>query len=290
MKITKPIFIVGTGRNGSTLLHDILTRHSNVIWTPTIYDKRPFAVKEIQIFFKLINYPILSNLLRKKYPASEAYPLWNTFYRGFGNPVRDLTEDDLTPLAQKKMLKHWSYLLTPRRYRLILKITGWSRIGFLKKAFPDAKFIHLVRDGRAVSNSLLNVNFWDGWRGPTGWRHGLLPKEYQKEWRDFQYSFVALAAINWKILIEAIVQSSKNLRNENFLQIRYEDFVADKIGTYSNILEFCEIEFHPSHKKYLLSKTFNDMNYKWKNDLAPSQQQILNSVLEQFLQKLDYVM
>lgn len=87
----------------------------------------------------------------------------------------------------------------------------------------------------------------------------------------------------------AVVQSSKKLRNENFLQIRYEDFVTDKIGTYSKILEFCEIEFHPSHKKYLLSKTIKDMNYKWKNDLSPSQQQILNSVLEQFLLKFDYV-
>lgn len=150
MKITKPIFIIGTGRNGSTLLHDILTHHPNVMWTPAIYDKRPLALKEVKIFFKLIDYPVLSNLLRKKYPPSEVYPLWNTFCRGFGNPIRDLTEDDLTHLAQKKMHKHWSYILTTRRYKLILKITGWPRIGFLKKAFPDAKFIHLVRDGRAV--------------------------------------------------------------------------------------------------------------------------------------------
>jgi len=33
----------------------------------------------------------------------------------------------------------------------IHKYTGWSRIAFFKEIFPEARFVHVIRDGRAVA-------------------------------------------------------------------------------------------------------------------------------------------
>ena len=80
-------------------------------------------------------------------------------------------------------------LLVRKRNRLLIKITGWPRIGYLNEIFSDAKFIHILRDGRAVANSLINVEFWRGWQCPQNWRFGRLTEKQQKEWEDSQYFF-----------------------------------------------------------------------------------------------------
>src|SRR3712207_7426845 len=50
----------------------------------------------------------------------------------------------------------------------------------LSEIFKDAKFIHLMRDGRAVANSLLHVYFWSGWKGPGNWGWGQLSPAQQR--------------------------------------------------------------------------------------------------------------
>ena len=51
----------------------------------------------------------------------------------------------------------------------IAEYSGWSRIAFFNEIFPHCRFIHIVRDGRAVANSLLNVSYWKGWEGIHKW-------------------------------------------------------------------------------------------------------------------------
>ena len=62
-----------------------------------------------------------------------------------------------------------SKLLAEYRNRLLLKITRWPMIGFLLEIFEEAKFVHMMRDGRAVTNSMLNVGFGRGRGGPKNW-------------------------------------------------------------------------------------------------------------------------
>lgn len=109
--------------------------------------------------------------------------------------------------------------LTTRKYRLLIKITGWSRIGFLSNIFPTAKFIHLIRDGRAVANSLVNVDWWSGWKGPQNLRWGKLTPTQEEEWKTHNKSFIALVAIEWKILLDAVEDAKKFINHENFLVV-----------------------------------------------------------------------
>src|SRR5262249_26298573 len=154
-------------------------------------------------------------------------------------PFRDLQADDVRPNEKKRLLKALGTMVTRRRNRLLVKLTGWPRTGFLTELFPDALFIHVYRDGRAGANSLINTGFWGGWGGPEKWRWGPLAPELQEEWSRLDKSFVVLAGIQWKIMMDACEEAKKELPAKQFLEVRYEDFAADPEEAFSQILHFC---------------------------------------------------
>ena len=111
--------------------------------------------------------------------------------------------------------------LNKKRNKLLLKITGWPRITMLQKLFPDAKIIHMVRDGRAVMHSNLKVKFWNGWDGPEKWTWGKLPPQFSKIYKDNNESKVVLAALQWMILMDSFKVSKKLIKNKNnFIEVK----------------------------------------------------------------------
>ena len=83
-----------------------------------------------------------------------------------------------------------------------------------------------------MANSLTNVGYWMGWEGIYKWRWGLLDKELRDLWRKYDNSFLALAAIQWKILVNNIKENIELLPKENYLIIKYEDMVKFPIEIY----------------------------------------------------------
>ena len=57
--------------------------------------------------------------------------------------------------------------VSARRPRLLCKITGWPRIGFLHAVFPKREFINVIRDGRAVASSCCGCVSGTAGTGPT---------------------------------------------------------------------------------------------------------------------------
>ena len=98
----------------------------------------------------------------------ECYRFWDKHTFGFSEPCRDLVRADVSARVKRQVRGRPGAMLTPTADRLLIKITGWPRIGYLDEIFEDARFIHIKRDGRAVASSLLHVNFWRGWYGPAG--------------------------------------------------------------------------------------------------------------------------
>ena len=156
--IKNPIIIIGTGRSGSTLLHNLLGEHENVAWlSPYIADKYREKPDYRKILMDLIDVPILGQFVKNKFSPGESYWFWEERVKGFMLPFRDLVADDVTPKQKETVNNAMSKILTNKRNRLLLKITGWSRIGFLNEIFSEPHFIHIVRDGRAVTNSLMRA-------------------------------------------------------------------------------------------------------------------------------------
>ena len=180
-------------------------------------------------------------------------------------------------------------LTTQARPRLLIKLTGWPRIGFLKAIFPDAKFIHLVRDGRAVAYSIINVAFWWGWQGPQNWRWGELSPIYQAIWDRHERSFLALAGIEWNLLLDALQTAKQNIPDENFLEVRYEDLCAKPDDLLAEVLTFCDLEHKPDFLPMRRRETLHNANAKWQEELTPRQQALIEDVVQDYLQHYRYL-
>src|SRR5919107_63797 len=202
-ELKKPIIIVGTGRCGSTIFHHLFARHPHVMWLSGFSDKYPTKPSVNRSVVTALGNPLVYRFFGERVQPGECYRFWDRHAYGFSAPCRDLLKEDVTPRMKKQVRAALQAMLTPKRNRMLIKLAGWSRIGFLKEIFPDAKFVHIVRDGRAVASSVLHVDFWRGWRGPQGWNAGMLSPEDEAVWEATGRSFVALAGIQWQLRTRA---------------------------------------------------------------------------------------
>jgi len=223
-QVTKPIVIVGTGRCGSTVFHRLLATHPQLMWLSGFALRYPTKPSWNRWAVTAMGNPLLRRLFGGTIRPGECYRFWDAHAYGFSEPCRDLVRADVTPRVKKQVRAALASMLTAQRNRLLVKITGWPRIGFLNEIFEDAKFVHIVRDGRAVASSLLHDNFWRGWYGPQGWRAGLLSPEDQATWEAYDRSFTALAALEWRIQMRAIQAAREDLDPRHFFEVKYEAF------------------------------------------------------------------
>jgi omega-hydroxy-beta-dihydromenaquinone-9 sulfotransferase len=161
-------------------------------------------------------------------------------------------------------------------------------MGFLSEMFPGALFVHMIRDGRPVANSQLNIGWWEGWKGPNFLNCVELPPEYQQEWEQSGRSFVVLAAIHWKILMDAFEAARGLVPPSNYLEIKYEDFAADPKAKFGEILAFCGLDFDPRFVAAIDRFQVASANYKWKEQLTVEQQKMLTNSLRGHLERYGY--
>jgi omega-hydroxy-beta-dihydromenaquinone-9 sulfotransferase len=288
MKLIKPIIIVGTGRCGSTVFHRLLARHGRLMWLSGFAERYPDRRAWNRRAVTAMGNPLLRRLFGEKVRPAEAYSFWDHYAYGFSEPCRDLVRTDVTPRVRKNVRAALEAMLTPARDRMLIKITGWPRIGYLNGIFEDAKFVHILRDGRSVANSLLHVNFWRGWHGPQGWRAGLLSAEDEATWESYDRSFVALAGIEWRIQMRAMDAARHALDPKLFLEVRYEELCRHPLETFRRVLDFVELPSSADFERHIEAASLRDMGDRWRGDLTPEQQAVLDELLREDLQRYGY--
>lgn len=108
--------------------------------------------------------------------TAEGHSIWN---RHLPTARHEATEEDVTPEARRYLHRvvdwHTRYA---RASRFVCKTPrNLLRIRYFREVFPDAHFVHLIRDGRAIAASILkrrqkhagDPNVWWGVR-PPGWQ------------------------------------------------------------------------------------------------------------------------
>lgn len=280
--ISKPIIIVGTGRCGSTVFHRLLARHPQVMWLSGFCDHYPTRPALNRRAVLAVSHPLLRPLLERKVQPGECYKFWDKHTFGFSEPCRDLVRADVSARVKRQVRPVLAAMLTPTRDRLLIKITGWPRIGYLHEIFEDARFIHIKRDGRAVASSLLHVNFWRGWRGPQSWRAGLLSAEDQATWESYDRSFTALAGLEWRIQMRAIESARRSLDPARFLEVKYEDFCDRPLDIAHEVLEFSELPGSMALDREVEATAIKN-SQRWRDDLTAEQQKLLDDLLREDL-------
>lgn len=271
---TKMFFIVGTQRSGTTLLRLILNAHSQITVPRESFFLMPFLKK------KYLNRFITGSSLRAFADYISSIPKFKaTFVDGnYGDFVlqlaqrekitlRDLINDMFSSHCRNEGKNIWGNK-TPSFFR---------KIDILFHLFPDAKFIHIVRDGRDVFDS----------------------------WRKMNPSMnnVASVALDWSYKLFKIEKSFKKIPANNKITIRYEDLLNTPEKIIQSICSLlgvkCEanmLDFYKSSHKYtipqhseLIFKPLDKSNVsKWKKCLTPREVKTFNLLARHYLKKYDY--
>jgi len=286
-------FIVGTGRCGSTLLNEIITKHKEVGFFTNFeerHEKLEFLGKWGGALYRN-NHLALTRTGRQRFAPTEAYRLIaRNVSPIYVQPYRDLTSNDLTPWMKDRFYNYFEQ--SYKKYNkpmFIHKYTGWSRIGFFAEIFPQAKFVHIVRDGRAVASSWLQMKWWGGYEGINNWLWGPLSDEHMKEWKDSNYSFVTLAGLSWKMLMESYEEASSILGKDRYLMIKYEDFLNAPVEKMKEILEFTGLEWTPDfEKQFSKFQIRTSRKAAYNSDLNNSQLHDLENCISDMLERYGY--
>jgi len=209
-----PFFILGTGRNGSTLLSCILNNHPNIFipgeayilvrmlftssfipiigWEKFVKDNIK-RLQEKSINWKIDFLKLQDILLQSPEDMKNIHHFWNTANNNYGNSFgkTNFIWGDKTPINTdyvKLVLKH----------------------------FPSAKFIFLMRDPRGVVNSYLKTNY----------------KKYIS-----QVDFLLWKWKNRTELYQYLLKYSQQIH-----LIKYEQFLESPLIETNKILDFLNVE------------------------------------------------
>ncbi len=239
--VKKPIFILGTGRSGTTILGIVLSMHREVG-----YLNEPKAIW---------------HLIHPHEDVIGNYSQSNAKYR--------LTAEDATDQMQRRAAQMFgAYLTTTRSERLVDKYPELIfRVDFVRALFPDARFIFLVRNGWDTCQSIAT---WSKRLGVhrNGEKHDWWGVEDRK-WRlmvkqlvetDAALSGIAdkvkhferhldRAAVEWIVTMQEGIRLIDTSPDCTHL-VRFEDLTAKPDETLSALCDFCELPTDTIFQEY----------------------------------------
>ena len=239
--VEKPIFILGTGRSGTTILGIVLSMHTEVGY-----------LNEPKAIWHLIHphEDIIGN-----YSQTEAK------YR--------LTAEDVTDeMRQRAVQMFGAYLTATCSKRLVDKYPELIfRVNFVRTLFPDARFIFLVRNGWDTCHSIATWSKRFGvqvngkkhdWWGIDDRKWQLLVEQLVKT--DLMFSGIAdevkhferhldRAAVEWILTMQEglrLMQASSDCIH----LIRFEDLTSEPDKVLTALCNFCELPTDNTFQAY----------------------------------------
>jgi omega-hydroxy-beta-dihydromenaquinone-9 sulfotransferase len=272
--VIKPVFIMGAPGSGTTLLYDALCTHKDLAYV-TLNMLRAGIHKHGRVVGdKRTALFRVQNLFHRDQASSVPHEA-NAFWIKYFGTYSYLTENDFTPemaaYYRKNVLAVQNIWKRPRFINKNLQ--HCVRVRILGRLFRDAKFIHIIRDGRAVAYSILNKK---GEANPTMFLLSLkkiLGDRYEPERSElFNYGRA------WAELVRKAKEASA-FGPERYYELRYEDLITRPYDEINRVVEFCELDWYGSFEESI-PKTSN-MNTKWKQNASDDQKKDLEeSTLE----------
>ena len=289
----KIVFIIGSGRCGSSFVHELIAKHRDVGFVSNFDDNFPLLNSKGSLN-NLLFRSAIGNFTKKgraRFAPSEAYRLIAKKVSPiYANSCRNLCAADVTPELKRSFRRFFcDRYLAQGKQVFVHKYTGWSRAAFFKEIFPEAKFIHIVRDGRAVANSFLQMDWWTGYLGPEKWYLGPLDEQQKSRWASSESSFLVLAGIAWEILVASVEEDAARIGEDSICTIRYEDFLQDPVGEIRSMCDFSGLDFHEDFGNRIRSSRIDSgRKQAFLTDLSPVQISELTSCIADSLAKYGY--
>ena len=275
----QPIILIGAGRSGTKIIRDVLGSHTDI-------DIIPFDV----------NY------------------IWRI---GLKQAQDDSIEpNQLTLSNRKRIIGQFNKLSKGSKFLLEKTVSNSLRVPYVLKVFPNARFIHLIRDGRDVTESVLRqwgevremsyilkklktfpiwyafsylleygINWLSFRLGKKGKDHYIWGVKYPGYKKDLDnLSKLEVCAKQWKVCVETSERQLEALPHESVLKVKYEDLVTHPDKFLPIIGEFIGLD-----NTLFDAKRLNPGNiHKYKSAFNPSQLKKVNNIIGQTLTQLNY--
>lgn len=249
-----PIFFIGTGRNGSTLISDLVGNHPDLGWVSNYQNRFPemLGVSLANNFFRnsIINSMGVSDntnnkinpILRLIPRQSESYNFWN-YYSQIDFAKSFMADQKATTEQQQNIRTAVSKVLTySNKNRFFAKLTGPGRVTFLHSVFPNAQFVLVERNPYHVLESFMKVDYWingDGLEKP--WWKGILSEKDQAYFNE-NPSGEVLTALQ---IVNMVQQTKKELapipENQKYV-IQFENFIQNPENELGSLFSFLSLE------------------------------------------------
>jgi hypothetical protein len=253
------------------VFHRILARHPQLGWLS------PFN----EVFPSQAWLSVFSGLYRTRLPERvrhlrffpkpfESYRFWEHYLPGFSRRDRPLTADDVPVQGVEPTRRAVSRVLAAQRKpRFVGKVTGWSRIAYLNRIFPDARFIVLKREHRAVVSSWAQA----GWLDVTSdldseqWQWGEVPDQYRRLWEELGGGSILSAAVKVQLDLDDVQRNVDQVRGRCF-ELQFEELISRPQETLQAVTEFCGLSSGESWEAEVSRLRFYDPTGKWKRHLS----------------------
>lgn len=239
MSTLNPVFLLGPGRSGTTLLYKLLCLHPRVAFISN-YDVR--AVTRLLVRPAMLlspNRPAVRRwawftsegranlegrtLLRRLIPTPVE---GEAVYRGCGLSLAESVEA-VDSATRARMRDRFARIQHRQGAALLLlkRTANNRRIPTLESVFPEARYVLIWRDGRAVVPSLTKAEWWLDHH--VWWAGGRTPREMNLD----RNGMLELAANNWLQEANALDRGIAGIDAARLLIVRYEDLMVapDKV-------------------------------------------------------------
>lgn len=208
-----PLLILGVSRSGTTLLRVMLDRHSQLAvpdesyFVPLLADRHLYRidaddfVDDVRRLETVREWGVPLDALRAR--LTDGMPIGRAIaaiYEVYADQHAKSRWGDKTPMYMRHLL-------------------------LLRRFFPDAQYVHLIRDGRDAAVSFLSL--------PPGiafetWGHPRSTAEF---------------ACLWRRDVSAARRLGRRLGSERYLEVRYEELLADAELVLRQICAFAGLSY-----------------------------------------------
>lgn len=209
----RPVFIIGAPRSGTTMLLQMLDQS-----------------------------PSLASL------GLGSHFLWEMFHGMDGDRGHAVSPASISP--RERRVLNWTIANVTGGMRYLDKYPRMClRVDYLRALYPDASFVSIVRDGRAVTSSLIT-----GWRTEGKFGQGtalpvpLAIDGYSGDvwkflvppgWRAYAQgrTLAEVCAFQWSAANQAVLDARPAVGTERWIDVRYEELVAEPVATMTSVLD-----------------------------------------------------
>lgn len=277
----EPVFIIGSGRSGTTVAYNILAAHPDFAWISNLADRA--RCPQLAVLNKLYRSPGTPALIRLQ--PSEGYRLWNHClprYRDTESGV--LAASDVTADDRRRVQTMIRCLIRSSGSRTFLNknTRNTRRVLFLNELFPTARFIHVIRNPLDACSSLLEVAWWQNLRlwnmeGQTPHALAATPAEEAR-----------LAAHLWSDNVRAAKDSLGTIDGARAFELRYEELVRSPAAKVNEIIKWIGMEADPVVEAFAAGLATGGSVGSFKHRLTEEQVAIVTDATARLAGELEY--